>query len=182
MGSPFEAPTVGIGRLLKEGGRFVVPHHQRDYSWREDEIEQLFADIEEARSNGQDEYFVGLMVFMHRGTQDHFTILDGQQRVATAIIILASIRTWLRARDLERDADKIQEDFIAGRELGEQDLRPRLILNENNHQVFLESVVREAPTEEIEAALKGLKKHDSNRRLLEAILVCRKRVEGIANP
>lgn len=34
-----EAPTVGIGHLLKEGGRFLIPHHQRDYSWTEDELD-----------------------------------------------------------------------------------------------------------------------------------------------
>ena len=73
-----EAPTIGVGRLLKEGGIFFVPDHQRDYSWTEDEIEQLFQDIDSARQSGQSEYFIGLMVFMPRSEQEYI-ILDGQQ-------------------------------------------------------------------------------------------------------
>jgi uncharacterized protein with ParB-like and HNH nuclease domain len=73
------APTIGIGRLLKEEGRFFIPHHQRDYSWTQDQLEQLFQDIEETQGIGQPEYFIGLMVFMPGDEQREFTILDGQQ-------------------------------------------------------------------------------------------------------
>ncbi|MHC2993286.1 hypothetical protein OB13_17495, partial [Pontibacter sp. HJ8] len=60
----FEAPTIGLGRILSEGSRYLVPHHQRDYSWGEDEVAQLFNDIEEARLSDSDYYFLGLMVFI----------------------------------------------------------------------------------------------------------------------
>lgn len=92
------APTIGIGRLLKEEGRFFIPHHQRDYSWTQDQLEQLFQDIEETQDIGQPEYFIGLMVFMPSEQQRAFTILDGQQRLATTTIVLAAIRSWLKAR------------------------------------------------------------------------------------
>ena len=58
-----EAPTVDVGRLLMEGGRFLIPHHQRDYSWTEDELAQLFKAVYDAKDSGQNEYFIGLMVF-----------------------------------------------------------------------------------------------------------------------
>ncbi len=102
-----EAPTLGIGRLLKEGGKFFIPHHQRDYSWTEDELEQLFKDISDAQNSNQPEYFIGLIVFMPTGNRK-FTILDDQQRLATTIIILAAIRSWLRARDYGDDAHQIK--------------------------------------------------------------------------
>ena len=44
------------------------------------------------------------------------TILDGQQRLATASIVLSAIRRWLRDRGLDDDAAKIQSDYIEGRE------------------------------------------------------------------
>jgi Protein of unknown function DUF262 len=81
-----EAPTVGIGRLLKEGGRFLIPHHQRDYSWTEDELDQLFKDVYDAKDSGQGEYFVGLMVFKPE-SERVYTILDGQQRLATTVML-----------------------------------------------------------------------------------------------
>ena len=107
--STVPAPTVGIGQILREGTRYAVPHHQRDFSWSEDEIGQLVSDVEEARKAGQDEYFLGLMVFMPKANRE-LTILDGQQRLATASILLSAIRRWLRDRGLDDDAAKIQSD------------------------------------------------------------------------
>ncbi len=178
-GSAFEAPTLGIGRLLSEGSRFVVPHHQRDYRWTADEIDQLFADIKEARSSDQEEYFIGLMVFMPGGTKE-FTILDGQQRLATTVIILSAIRAWLKARGVDRDADQIQSTYIAVRELGRDDFEPRLVLNENNNPAFKKFVVHESPISEIQHNLNKLRRYDPNRRLLEAILLCRQKIDELA--
>lgn len=169
---------MGIGRLLKEGGRFFIPHHQRDYSWTEDELDQLFKDIADAQTSDQSEYFIGLMVFMPEGERE-FTILDGQQRLATTIIILAAIRSWLRARDFIADAEQIQNDYIALREIGRQDLEPSLVLNESNNDVFMRHVIRESAIEDIEQELASLSRYDPNRRLLEAALFCRTRVKEI---
>jgi hypothetical protein len=176
-----EAPTIGIGRLIREGGRFSVPHHQRDYSWTEDEIEQLFQDVLDALDSDQEEYFIGLMVFMPAGNRE-FTILDGQQRLATTILILSSIRTWLRARDYIQDADQIQSTYIAARELGSQEYQPLLVLNQNNNRFFERYVVREAPDEDIRLTLDQLKRYDPSRPLLEGILFCRTRIKSIAAP
>jgi len=100
-GSGFETPEMGIGRLLGEGNRFLVPHHQRDYSWTEDQIEQFLTDITDAHTAKQKEYFIGLMVFMPKKEREYI-ILDGQQRIATTMILLASIRTWLRQHGFAR--------------------------------------------------------------------------------
>jgi hypothetical protein len=91
----FEAPTLGIGKLMKEGTRFFVPHHQRDFSWTDDEIEQFLTDIQDARTAKHPDYFIGLMVFMRRD-KGELRILDGQQRLVTAQIVLACVRNWLR--------------------------------------------------------------------------------------
>ena len=177
--SLFEAPTLGLGRLLNEGSRFTVPHHQRDYSWTEDELSQFFTDIEEARNNESEYYFIGLMVFMP-GEHGEYTILDGQQRMATAAILLSAIRTWLASHALSRDADQIQSMYIAQRELGEDELNPRLVLNEANNQVFYTYVVSERPSTDIEACLAKMKRHDPSRTLLEAALFCRKEIGKLA--
>ncbi|CAN5749313.1 DUF262 domain-containing protein [soil metagenome] len=174
------APTVGIGRLLKEGGKFRIPQHQRDYSWTADQLEQLFQDVEEAQSSGQDEYFLGLMVFMPEG-QRSFTILDGQQRLATTTIVLSAIRSWLNARGLDLDATQIQNDYIATRRLGGQSWEPSLILNETNNDAFHRHVVSESPLQDIQEELKSLSRYDSNRDLLEAAVYCRNRIEQIAS-
>lgn len=170
--------TCGLGKLISDGSKFIVPHHQRDYTWTEDEIEQLFNDIQEARTSKQDNYFLGLVVFI-QGERGEFTILDGQQRMATVVIILSAIRTWLRGYSLDVDANQIQNDYIAKRELGGEQSSPRLILNETNNPFFHEFVVENVSSEDIETKLLTLKKHDTNRRLLEAILFCRKKIQEL---
>lgn len=174
-----ESPSVGFLRLLKDGHRYSVPPHQRDYSWSEDEIDRLFADVEQALTEGAEEYFLGLMVFKPDG-KDRLVILDGQQRLATGVLILAAIREWLRSRGLRTDADQIQSEYIAKRELGGTALEPRLVLNRANNPSFAKYVIDELPDEEIKAALKSLRAHDPNRKLLEAVLHCRTRIRELA--
>jgi hypothetical protein len=175
-----EAPTVGIGRLLREGSKFTVPHHQRDYSWTEDEIDQLFIDIADAQCTNQRDYFIGLLVFIPKGERE-FTILDGQQRLVTTVVFLAAMRTWLKAHGIDTDAYQIQDNYIAARELGKKDLEPKLLLNENNNDYFIKYVVNEAPIDEIKKELSSLKRYDPNRRLLEAAIFCRQKVDEIAS-
>jgi hypothetical protein len=116
----------------------------------------------------------------HRTTCD-LIILDGQQRIATTVIILSSIRTWLKEHGLDRDAETIQQAYIGVRELGEEDLEARLVLNENNDPLFYQAIVHETPTRDVEAALKKLKRHDPTRRLAEAILLCRQKIQELAD-
>lgn len=175
-----ESPSIGLLRLLKEGHRYVVPAHQREYSWTADEIDRIFSDVQQAMSERSPEYFLGLMVFKPEG-RDRLIILDGQQRLATATIILAAIREWLRSRGFQTDADQVQGDHIAKRELGGSAVEPRLVLNRINNPSFEKYVVGEVPDEEIVGDLKGLKAHDPNRRLLEAVMHCRSRVREIAS-
>jgi len=84
-----EAP--GLGKLLIET-RLTVPNHQRDYSWNVDEVKELIDDVTQALESGSDVYFVGLMVFVGSTEQSTLIVLDGQQRLATTVIVLAAIR------------------------------------------------------------------------------------------
>jgi len=174
-----ESPTIGIGRFLREGGQFIVPPHQRDFSWTEDEIEQLVADVQEAKRMNHPEYFIGLMVFM---PSDHrtYTILDGQQRLVTTTLLLAAIRSWLREMGFREDADQIQATFIASRELGSREYNPTLMLNQQNNPYYLRFVVNECTLEELNSTLGGLKRYDPNRRLLEAVILCRSCIGKLA--
>ena len=58
-------PTVGLGRFIKES-RFVIPSHQRDYSWTEEYVKEFVRDIEEAVATNRATYFCGLMVLLHK--------------------------------------------------------------------------------------------------------------------
>jgi uncharacterized protein with ParB-like and HNH nuclease domain len=68
---------------MGNGLTYSVPRFQRDYSWTEDEWEDLWRDIQEViEAGGKAAHYVGYLVFQ---TQDQktFDVIDGQQRLTT---------------------------------------------------------------------------------------------------
>jgi hypothetical protein len=170
-GETFEPLGVGLGKLLREN-KFSVPNHQRDYSWKEEHVRQLFADIFDASQRGDPYYFVGLMVFLH-GQSGELIVLDGQQRLATAIIFLSAVRNWLRQySEKQEDASRIQDWFIGSSELGERTPRPRIVMNAANNLAFSDYVAQAVPISDITTALTKLRRNDRSRRLLECAVYC----------
>lgn len=173
-----EAPATGLGKLLQDE-RFIVPTHQRDYSWKVDEVTLLLDDIEAACDRKDKQYFIGLMVFMGAEGPEQF-VLDGQQRLATAVIYFSAVRNWLmQYTEFQQDAAKIEDWFIGRSELRKKETQPRIVLNSANHQAFADYIVKGVPISDIKSQLKGMKKYDRNRRMLEAAVYCHERIAGM---
>ncbi len=92
-----------------------VPDYQRDYSWRTKHINDFWNDLVgfDEQFPGQaiqgKEYFLGSSVLVQTAT--HHLLLDGQQRLATATILLSAIRDKLEPVN-QNAANQIQNDFI----------------------------------------------------------------------
>lgn len=177
-----DARTQGIGELIEHRRHFAVPDHQRDYAWGEEEVEQFFRDITRALTEDAPDYFVGLIVMVdpEPSIGDQWQILDGQQRLATTTMIYAGIREWLHAAGLERDATKIQGDHIGVMALGEQTDRPRLVLNINDRDTFQALVVDRANDATLISKRDGFGRYSSQRKVAQAALTCRERVQEFA--
>lgn len=170
-----EAPTVGIGKLILEN-RFYVPTHQRDYKWDRDRVQQFIDDLFDALDRDDDFYFIGLMVFM-RGEDGRLRVLDGQQRLATAIILFSALRSWFGATQSDADTAKdLQRDFIGRQEYGTTSQEPKLTLNIHNDERFQRYVTGGSPIETIRAEHKTTGKTQSNYLMLDAILTCHQRI------
>lgn len=89
--SVFQFDEKTVGELIK-AFEFEVPLYQRSYSWT-DEATEFFEDIMAHRNNG-DQYFIGPMVFLKKNSV--LEVIDGQQRLVTACLILASLRDICR--------------------------------------------------------------------------------------
>lgn len=103
---PFEAKSKVFGELLgdTERSHFVVPKFQRGFSWEKKHVQPFWDDIrrfqkERLKQGGPSKYFLGLIVTMPDKDKptDITYILDGQQRLATATILLACIRDAARS-------------------------------------------------------------------------------------
>ncbi|MEK7469681.1 MAG: DUF262 domain-containing HNH endonuclease family protein [Planctomycetota bacterium] len=101
-----------------------VPDYQRDFSWRAKEVTDFWEDLlgfdkKYPKPDGNAGYFLGTVVMVKNG--DHLLVLDGQQRFATATILLALFRDNLRSRandenDANDSAEYIQNTFISGQD------------------------------------------------------------------
>ena len=81
-----------IGDLFNNRNPFVIPQHQRAYSWEKEEIESFCQDIHDI----QDEYFFGGIVSVHEHANNVagriFRVVDGQQRLVTFTILLILLK------------------------------------------------------------------------------------------
>lgn len=174
-----EAPTTGLGKLLSEN-RFFVPSHQRDYRWDVDRVKKLFDDLTDAMERSDKFYFIGLMVFMH-SDDGRLRVLDGQQRLATTMIMLSAIRAWFGSAEGGSDtAGQIQRDFIGRSEYGQTEVQPKLELNYNNDGHFQQFVVSGSPLAAIRKERARTNKNAPNADLLNSITYCHERIAELA--
>jgi Protein of unknown function DUF262/Protein of unknown function (DUF1524) len=113
----YEAARQTIGTLLATTSpRIEVPDWQRSYSWTTEEVEAFWHDLTafEARYPGEtitnEEYFLGSIVLVTGGATN--LLLDGQQRLATATILLSVLRD-ARRQYKDDAAARLQAKYIS---------------------------------------------------------------------
>src|ERR1051325_1776090 len=79
-----------IAQLLTGDACFAVPKYQRSFAWGQDEVEELWEDIQSAATRGGD-YFLGTLVLHRRGNAPQ-EIIDGQQRLTCVSMVFSAIR------------------------------------------------------------------------------------------
>ncbi|GAA1915487.1 DUF262 domain-containing protein [Nocardioides lentus] len=113
----YDAGRRTIGTLLSTTSpRIEVPEWQRSYSWASAEIEAFWLDLlafDEAYPGNNitnEEYFLGSAVLVTGGATN--LLLDGQQRLATATILLSVLRD-ARVKWKKDAATRLQGKYIA---------------------------------------------------------------------
>lgn len=111
---------------------YNVPLYQRSYNWGIDQISDLWDDIDK---NGPG-YFLGTVLFKPEPPDDphpaKFEIVDGQQRLATLLLLL---RAAVETLD-EVTANEFQKEYIAQRSAGENEPTLTLILSKRDKDKF----------------------------------------------
>src|SRR5215472_17893059 len=99
------------GGVLTADFRYEVPQYQRNFSWTQEEVEQLWMDLVESIDEDRPEYFLGTVV-VHELRDDKLRVLiDGQQRLATLSMCLSAIRTIYRENHDDRDQE-VFKDYL----------------------------------------------------------------------
>lgn len=131
MDKTLDSAQYTVGSLLGryERRKVVLPPFQRPYSWEKGHVVQFFDDLalfggEFGSAPTTATYFLGAIVVINRAAE--ILLLDGQQRLATATILLAAMRDAAReldetgftkgsdlARDIQRELIEKTDDPAA---------------------------------------------------------------------
>lgn len=136
----------GIGSVLAQN-RFVVPLNQREYSWEDEHVSELFRDLADAIAGRKNTYFLGTIV-LTRGETDVPEVSDGQQRLATTTILLAAIRDYFIEHDDKTRAESIEQKYLKTTDLETTETVPKLRLNVDDNDYFRKAVISRPETRE----------------------------------
>lgn len=159
---------ISLGKLIKED-IYKIPTYQRGYSWEKSQLEDFWDDLVGLYENpDMKKHFIGLIV-VHNDKNDGKNIIDGQQRISTAMILLDGIREVLL--NIYKENLSIEDANNYGTELSklyignvtDRHNNPRLIMGKHNKDFFRDYIQR--VNKEVFSVSKLSK---SNKRIYEA--------------
>lgn len=145
---------IGLGSLLKQY-RLRLPPNQREYSWTDKEITTLFQDFSKAMADGASGYFLGTVVTIPKSPNE-LEVVDGQQRLATTAILLATIRNYLIGRDAII-AEDITNSMLTDIDRTLRERTPKLRMNVIDNDYFRDAITKGGPGEALKPSHKLIK-------------------------
>ena len=136
-----ESRLYSIIDLFIHEKKYVVPEHQREYSWNEDDVISFLEDMEsiiDPDNSADEEYFFGAMVLMNPSkttSNEGYKIIDGQQRLTTSAIFVAVVRDILYEKNHSSSAKEL-DSHIIGKDYHTGDTYDRLELGKRNKNTF----------------------------------------------
>jgi hypothetical protein len=145
----FATSNQTLRQILGNGLIYVVPRFQRDYSWTQDEWDDLWHDIEASVAPGGDEaHYMGYLVLQSRDSK-RFEVIDGQQRLTTLSLLALAIIAGLRdladrgheGENNRRRAEQFRNTFIGYLDPVSLVPQSKLTLNRNNDGFYQDRIV-----------------------------------------
>jgi Protein of unknown function DUF262/Protein of unknown function (DUF1524) len=141
--------TATFLELIGNGRLYTVPAYQRDYSWTEEQWEDLWSDIEGLASGRDETHYMGALVVESRSDRE-FAVIDGQQRLASlSLLVLAVISCLLDLAESGVDVENNRQraGALRARFIGERDPASlvessKLTLNENDNAFYQDYLVQ----------------------------------------
>ena len=156
----FEEET--IGKILHGRPNLRVPINQRSYAWKQEHVEDLYKDLNGAISKNAGEYFLGSIIVVHSANSTE--VHDGQQRLATTMILIAAIRDYFFSTGDEERSEIISAFSLRSKNLVTLQPEPHFRLSAEDNEFFVNRVLR-LPTDVVRKATKADAKKDSHQRI-----------------
>lgn len=140
----FKTENNTYRKLIGNGLTYRIPRFQRDYSWTDDEWEDLWTDIlGTIQEGGEPAHYMGYLVLQSQDEKS-FDVIDGQQRLTTlTLIVLSALKNLQRLieennqpeRNKQR-LEQIRQTYIGYLDPVTLISRTKLTLNRNNDHYF----------------------------------------------
>lgn len=118
-----KASETNFLKFLQGTKQFVTPIYQRRYTWTKKACQRLLEDIERAASDKIAGHFIGAIVYIenslyHVSSVTQLSVIDGQQRIATLMLILFAIGKRMEETGAEQDISlrKIMNYYLVNAE------------------------------------------------------------------
>lgn len=104
--SNFKTEKNTYRKLIGNGLSYHVPPFQHDYSWGEEEWEDLWADLLGTFAQEEPAHYMGYLV-LQSDDEKTFAVIDGQQRLTTlTLLVLAVLKHLQRLIDSGQNAEE----------------------------------------------------------------------------
>lgn len=143
------AKLTGIAHVLRDS-MLTVPPFQRNYSWKEEEVEEFWFDLRAALTTDMPYYFMGTIVISGSG-RGRAVVIDGQQRLATTTLLLTALRNAFRRGGEDRRATAVDQNYLTALTLVSDRVEPRLQLNEIDSTYFNALVIDQQEGVDVQA-------------------------------
>ena len=175
-GNLLDTKTVNLNEVLGNGKIYRVPQFQRDYSWEQDNWEDLWNDIEIAMDKKALHYMGSVVLQSGKGKE--YLIIDGQQRFTTLSILTLAVISEIQViidKGIEVEANKERIELLMRQYIGQKDpssLRysSKLFLNENNDLFYQNRVLT------LKGPLNPRKISDSEKQMWDAFLFFKQKI------
>lgn len=122
---------------LIQVNNFLIPDFQREFAWKKDDWRDFWDDIKNSREQER-EHFLGFMTF--KRSNNKMAIIEGQQRITCALILLIVVRDYLHELGESKLSERINDKYIFSETNVEtetnRDLYPKIILSGRNDKFF----------------------------------------------
>ncbi len=144
----FNTANQTFRQLVGNGLTYHVPRFQRDYSWTEEEWDDLWQDILDVMQGSEPAHYMGYLVLQTSDNKE-FDIIDGQQRLTTlsllVLAILNSLQDLINA-GIDAENNRLRLDQLRNSYIGFLDPvtlipKSKLTLNRNNNVYYQNYIV-----------------------------------------
>ena len=138
------AANEKIGRFIGNSGTvFIIPPFQRNYSWGEEQCEELFDDIKNSMKRKKSHYIGNIVYYIgenNRASFNEYILIDGQQRITSILLLLCAIRSKLPADEVKR----LEKRYLINEDEEDEKYRVKLKQTDSDLRVF-EKIINHEP-------------------------------------